>query len=112
MSSSSGIRVLYMEDDAGLARLVQKRLSRSGFDVTTASDGQSGLDEYKQNMFDIVAVDQEMPGLKGVDVIRAMSAEKPIPPIIMITGQGDEMLAVVNFRRGNIGSESVAVHIS
>ena len=43
MSESKPIHVLYMEDDAGLARLLQKRLERAGYVVTLARDGAEGL---------------------------------------------------------------------
>lgn len=95
------IHVLYVEDNPGLARLVQKRLERKGYTVTLASDGLEGVALCRSGAFDLVAVDHEMPGCSGLDVIQILTTqeEKP-PPIIMITGNGSEQIAVEAMKRG------------
>ena len=61
-----------MEDDAAQARLVQKCLERAGYAVDLAGDGAAGLARCAANAYDAVIVDQTMPGLSGLEVIRAM----------------------------------------
>ncbi|MBE0689972.1 MAG: response regulator, partial [Anaerolineae bacterium] len=59
-------RLLYVDDDPGLARLVERGLNRHGIDVEHASDGATGIERLKQGGIDVVALDQHMPGLDGL----------------------------------------------
>jgi signal transduction histidine kinase len=93
-------RVLYMEDDPAQARLAQKCLERAGYAVDLAGDGAAGLACYAEANYAAVIVDQTMPGLSGLDAIRAMIARKPLPPTIMVTGTGDEHVAVEAMKLG------------
>jgi DNA-binding response OmpR family regulator len=58
--------LLYIEDDAGLARLVDRGLTRAGFKVVHAASGEQGLTRLAQGGIDVVALDQYMPGLDGL----------------------------------------------
>jgi signal transduction histidine kinase len=89
-----------MEDDEGLARLLQKRLERHGFTVDVAHNGEQGLSMFAQGTYDIVAVDQSMPRLDGLEVIRILTSQGDVPPTIMITGSGDEQTAVEAMKLG------------
>lgn len=93
-------RVLYMEDDAAQARLVKKCLERAGYSVDVAGDGATGLAQYEANSYSAVIVDQTMPGLSGLEVLRAMAADGSPPPTIMVTGTGDEKIAVQAMKLG------------
>lgn len=94
------VRILYMEDDAGLARLFQKHLERSGYEVDLAPDGSSGLALYREGTYDVLAVDYKMPVQDGLAVIRELSEEGRVPPTIMLTANGDEALAVEALKLG------------
>ena len=98
MPKSEPIRILYMEDDAGLARLFQKRLERAGYVVDLAGDGEEGLAMYDAGTYDVVAVDQQMPVHDGLSVIRFLASRTPPPPTIMITGTGSERIAGLSTR--------------
>ena len=100
MSKDDPIRILYMEDNPGLARLFKKRLERAGYVVDLAPDGEQGLDIYAAGSYDVVAVDQVMPVCNGLDVIRTLAAQGPLPPIIMVTGTGSEEIAVEAMKLG------------
>lgn len=107
MTPDRPIRLLYMEDDVGVARLLQKRLERLGVLVDIASDGAEGLAMYAAGTYDIVAVDQNMPVHDGLEVIRMLTnAEEggglhpSHPPVIMVTGAGDEKTAVEAMKLG------------
>lgn len=93
-------RVLYMEDDAAQARLVKKCLERAGYLVDVAGDGTSGLAQYEANSYTAVIVDQTMPGCSGLEVLRTMTAHGSPPPTIMVTGTGDEKIAVQAMKLG------------
>jgi two-component system cell cycle sensor histidine kinase/response regulator CckA len=100
MNESKSIRILYMEDDLGLARLFQKRLTRAGYVVDLARDGAEGLAMCESESYDIVAVDQTMPGRDGLEVIRILASRGPLLPTIMVTGTGDEVVAVEAMKLG------------
>ena len=100
MSKSEPISVLYMEDDPGLARLFKKRLERAGFVVDIAHDGEEGLAMYAAGTYDVVAVDQNMPVHDGLEVIRFLASRGPLPPTIMVTGTGNEQIAVEAMKLG------------
>jgi signal transduction histidine kinase len=93
-------RVLYMEDDPAQGRLVQKCLERAGYAVDVVRDGDEGLARSAAQTYAAVIVDQTMPGLSGLEVIRAMSTRGPLPPTIMVTGTGDEHIAVDAMKLG------------
>ncbi len=100
MSESTAIRILYMEDDRAQARIVRKTLRRSGYDVDHASDGEEGLAMYSTGSYDLLLVDQSMPGREGLDVIRTLVSRGPLPTTIMVTATGNEQTAVEAMRLG------------
>ncbi len=100
MNKSESVRILYMEDDPGLAHLVQKQMTRAGCRVDIAGDGKIGLEMSETGRYDVIAVDQNMPGYSGLDVIKALASRGPLPPVVMITGRGDERTAVEAMKLG------------
>ncbi len=94
------IRVLYMEDEAGLARLVQRRLELTGYVVDIARDGDEGLAMYDAAIHDVIVVDYKMPIYNGLEVLRLLAARGPLPPAIMLTGSGDEKTAAMAMKLG------------
>jgi signal transduction histidine kinase len=89
-----------MEDDPGLARLFQKKLRRAGYIVDIARNGNEGLEMYGAGLYDVVATDQSMPGHNGLEVIQLMASQGVLPPTIMITGTGNEQIAVEAMKLG------------
>jgi signal transduction histidine kinase/DNA-binding response OmpR family regulator len=100
MANSQSVRVLYMEDDGGAARLFQKKLQRLGYVIDLACNGEEGLAMYNASSYDLIAVDQRMPVYDGIEVIRYLAERGPLPPTIMITGAGDEKVAVEAMKLG------------
>jgi len=100
MAKPKPIHILYMEDDVGLARLLQKKLKRAGYIVDIAHDGAEGLAMYEAGSYDVVAMDQNMPIHDGLEVIRILSSRGPLPPTIMITGAGNEKIAIEAMKLG------------
>lgn len=66
------IRVLCIEDDPGTAELIRLHLENAGCHIETAYDGESGLAELYMHPFDVVLVDNKLPGFTGIDVIEKM----------------------------------------
>ncbi len=89
-----------MEDDPGAAGLMLKRLTTAGYEVELAHDGQEGLAMHAAGFHDVLVVDHEMPGYDGLEVIRTLASRGPLPPLVMVTGTGDEEIAVEAMRQG------------
>lgn len=94
-------RLLYMEDEAITARVVQKRLREAGYEVDIAGDGAEGLNLCDAETYAAVLVDKNMPERDGLDVVRTL-AQQGGPPTIMVTGTGDELSAVEALTTGAV----------
>lgn len=95
-------RLLYIDDDLGLARLVQKDLNRHGYDVHTAADGEAGLAKLRTHAYDAVALDHYMPGREGLDVLPDIRALPSPPPVIYVTGAQESRIAVAALKAGAV----------
>ncbi len=100
MSETRLTHILYMEDDPSLSLLLQKSLQRKGFIVDIAANGEEGLAMAAAAPYDILLIDYNMPFLGGIDVIRALASKGKFPPIIMVTGEGNEKVAVAALKLG------------
>ena len=98
--SAQPTRLLYIDDDRGLSRLVEKELSRHGYAVTCAPDGDAGLDLLRSGAFDVCALDHYMPGREGLDVLPDILALNAPPPVVYVTGAQDGRIAVAALRAG------------
>jgi len=85
---------LYIEDDADLARLVQRGLTRQGFKVEHAPDGETGLARIRAGGIDVIALDQHMPGLDGLETLARIGAIADAPPVVFVTASLDSRIAV------------------
>ncbi|MGV9008853.1 sensor histidine kinase [Brevundimonas sp.] len=95
------IRLLYIDDDRGLSRLVEKEFSRHDYVVTCAPDGDAGLERLRAGeMFDVCALDHYMPGRDGLDVLPDILALETPPPVVYVTGAQDSRIAVAALRAG------------
>lgn len=96
------IRLLYIDDDRGLSRLVEKELGRHGYAVTCAPDGDAGLEVLvgRPGAFDAIALDHYMPGREGLDVLPDIVALSDPPPVVYVTGAQEGRIAVAALRAG------------
>jgi len=92
--------LLYIDDDAALARLVDRGLTRLGFRVVHATSGDHGLDRLKQGGIDVVALDQYMPGLDGLETLERIMAIPNAPPVVFVTAAQDSKIAVTALKAG------------
>ncbi len=97
-----GARVLYIDDDPGLARLVQKTLQARGFEVECASSAAAGLERLQAERFDIVGLDHHMPNQTGLEVLPRIRALSNAPPVIYVTGSEDSHIAVAALKAGAV----------
>ena len=92
--------VLYIDDDAALARLVERGLTRQGFRVEHAADGESGLARVRAGGIDVIALDQHMPGLDGLETLARIGAIADAPPVVFVTASLDSRIAVTALKAG------------
>jgi len=93
-------RVLYIDDDPGLRRLVSRSLERRGFKVATASDGEEGLRMASEGEYDLIAVDHYMPGMNGLETLKRLRALPSPPPVIYVTGSEEGRIAIAALKAG------------
>ena len=97
---SEQVHILYMEDNEGTAHLLKRRLSRAGYAIDIAPDGEAGLKLCTERSYDTIIVDYNMPGLSGLQVIRRLVDQGIMPPTIVLTGTGSEQIAVEALKLG------------
>ncbi len=102
MSDAGGepIRLLYIDDDLALGRLVQKTLGRQGIAVIHATSGDAGLKLLSEERFDAVGLDHYMPDRDGLDVLEALQAFDDALPVIYATGANEGRIAVAAMKAG------------
>ena len=98
--SDQALRVLYVDDDPALARLVQKGLRRRGFDVETETDGQAGVARLAAGDIDVVALDHYMPGQDGLETLARIRDLPDPPPVVYVTGTQETGVAVSALKAG------------
>ena len=99
-STHPQMRLLYIEDDPGLARLVQAKLSPEGYIVDNAPTGREGLQVFDETIHDLVIVDYQLPDCNGLDVLQTLVSRRAGVPVIMATGAGNEEVAVRAMKLG------------
>jgi two-component sensor histidine kinase len=92
--------LLYIDDDEALARLVERGLTRLGFKVVHAASGTDGLDRLAQGGIDVVALDQYMPGLDGLETLEQILSIPNAPPVVFVTAAQDSKIAVTALKAG------------
>ncbi|HLP76736.1 MAG TPA: response regulator, partial [Candidatus Paceibacterota bacterium] len=92
--------VLIIDDDRGLLRLIERALQREGFGTATAASGKEALAWLSKNQADLLLLDLHLQDFQGRELIRRISETQPVPPFIIITGQGDERVAVEMMKSG------------
>jgi two-component system, OmpR family, alkaline phosphatase synthesis response regulator PhoP len=93
-------RILVVDDEASIVKLVQFNLEKEGFQVDVAYDGQAALDVVRSHEPDLVVLDWMLPKLDGLEVCRRLRQEKKHVPILMLTAKTDEFDKVLGLEIG------------
>jgi DNA-binding response OmpR family regulator len=83
------MRILIIEDDDRLARVMERVLRQERFEVDVAHDGESGLEQALSGIYDALIVDWMLPKQDGVALIRELRSERIATPVIMLTARGE-----------------------
>jgi len=94
------MRILLVEDEAGLILTLTDRLRSEGFDVTSAADGEQGLSFALSESFDLIILDVMLPKKNGLDVCRDLRQKNIHTPILMLTAKGETIDKVLGLKLG------------
>ncbi len=95
-------KILLVEDEDFIRELYERQLTKAGFAVKTAPDGQSGLDILKTEPFDLLLLDIMLPGINGLQLLREFKTQNPASKMItiLLTNLGQEAVIKEGFELG------------
>ena len=93
-------RILVVDDEPTIRRVVQAYLEKEGYSVIAAADGESAWQAFVSSQPALVILDLMLPGISGWDLCRRMQAHRPEVPVIMLTARGEETDRIVGLRLG------------
>ena len=93
-------KILLVEDEEKLARMVELELRYEGYEVTKAFDGRNGLELAQSGQFDLVLLDIMLPHLSGMEVLRRLRREGNAIPVIMLTARDNVVDKVLGLDSG------------
>jgi len=94
------MKILLVEDEAGLIITLTDRLQSEGFNVKTATDGEAGLSLALAENFDLIILDVMLPKKNGLDVCRDLRQKNVTTPILMLTAKGETIDKVLGLKLG------------
>jgi DNA-binding response OmpR family regulator len=83
------VRILVVEDEPAIADFVQRGLQAEGHQVEVATDGPTGQERALCDEVDLVVLDRMLPGLDGLQVLKAVRAQRPSLPVILLTARAE-----------------------
>lgn len=98
-------KILLVEDEQFIADLYAHVLSKSGFEIKHASDGNTGLDMLEAETFDVLLLDIMLPGINGLELLKQWKLKHPDSPMIvlMLTNLGQDSVIKEGFELGANG---------
>ena len=95
-------KIVAIEDEVDILEVINYNLSKEGFDVCSALDGEEGLALIKKEVPDLVLLDLMLPGLDGIEICRKLKTDYSTRsiPIIMVTAKGEESDIVLGLGMG------------
>lgn len=99
MNDAKPPRILLVDDEEAIQKLLTYPMEKEGFEIVPAWDGEEALEEFRKQSFDLVVLDIMLPGMNGIDVCRVIRAESTVP-IIMLTAKSDEFDKVLGLEIG------------
>jgi two-component system alkaline phosphatase synthesis response regulator PhoP len=91
-TSPGGARILVVDDEPHIRRMLEAVLGNRGFDVVTASDGTQGLNDLGDDPVDLVILDLMMPGANGLEILSQIRTDplRAKTPVIILTAKGQD----------------------
>ena len=98
--SANEHRILIADDDASIRFFLGELLKKEGFEFDFAGTGAEALERLKKNTYSLVLLDEKMPNMSGIEVLRHIKSEGYPMPVIMVTAYGSKELAMRAIRDG------------
>jgi two-component system response regulator AtoC len=93
-------QVLIVDDEPNLRKILSAQLTRDGYDVLTAEDGEQGLQHLRDHHIDLVITDLKMPKVDGMTLLKKALEEEPELPVVLVTAHGTIDTAVEALKSG------------
>jgi two-component system alkaline phosphatase synthesis response regulator PhoP len=108
------VKILIVDDEPNVLELVNYNLKINGFTTDTASDGRTALQKIKDGSFDLVILDQMLPVVSGIEVLKTMREKKEFSsiPVLMLTAKSEEtdVVQALNFGADDYITKPFRVH--
>lgn len=93
-------RILVVDDEPSILTLVKFNLEKSGFHITTASDGRKAVEVCTQESFDLIVLDIMLPELDGIEVLKELRKNQIDTPVILLTAKDEELDKIIGLELG------------
>ena len=97
------IKILLVDDEPDVTRILSKRLGRRGYECQAAANGQEAVDAMAQFAFGVIIMDVKMPVMDGMSALQIIHSRWPKTQIILLSGHADMQLAVQAMTEGAFG---------
>lgn len=94
------IKILIIEDEISIQKLLKYDLEKEGFDVTIIGNGIKGYQEAKKDIYDLILLDIMLPDMNGVEILKKLTSKKIKAYIIMLTALGEEIDKITGLDSG------------
>ena len=84
-------KILVIDDDETITSIIKSLLNPAGYEITTATDGESGLEHAQTDQPDAILLDEKMRGMSGIDVLKSLKKQETTQniPVIMLSGDNN-----------------------
>ncbi|MFB9277266.1 response regulator transcription factor [Cohnella cellulosilytica] len=96
---NTGSRILVVDDEERIRRLLKMYLEKEGYEIEEAEDGETALRKAQEEDFDLIVLDLMLPGIDGIEVCSRLRQQKATP-VLMLTAKGEEVNRVQGFEVG------------
>ena len=97
------IKILLVDDEPDVTRILSERLGRRGYECQAAANGQEAVDAMAQFAFGVIIMDVKMPVMDGMSALQIIHSRWPKTQIILLSGHADMQLAVQAMSEGAFG---------
>lgn len=94
------MRILIVEDEASLAKIVAERLKRDHYIVDISNDGENGLDNALSGIYDLIILDVMLPKMNGIDILKEIRKNDRAVKVIMLTAKAELDDRLAGFENG------------
>lgn len=99
-ASSLSARILVIDDEIGIRNVIARGLRSEGYVVEPVADGAAGLDASAQRPYDLIILDLMLPGIRGLEVLRRLMAQRPDYRVIVLSALSDTPSKVTSLELG------------